>query len=350
MIRKTILGLLAAFAAVTTVSCDDLIYESEGDCNPVHIVRFVYDYNMKFSDAFPAEVPSVNLYVFDRSGNLVSEYSHTVNSVTAKDFSIDISDLPAGNYDLLAWCGVKDSEHLNVNPLLVANPLASDHTCRVSREEAAETGHVRKDIGRLYHGRLENVELTSDEGEHVHYISLIKDTNVVRVVLQHLSGEPMNADDYDITINEVNGHLDHTNSLLDDGDLQYHPWLLRGGFAEFHPEDDPSGRSASRAQTSVSAVVSEFTVNRLMADHDANLTVRDKDGGLILSIPLTQYLLMVRGYYYGPDGHTPMTDQEYLDRQDEYPVTFFLDSANRWINTVIYINSWRVVLNNTPIH
>ncbi len=41
-----------------------------------------------------------------------------------------------------------------------------------------------------------------------------------------------------------------------------------------------------------------------------------------------------------------MSNQEYLYRQDEYPMTFFLDENNQWINSVIYINAWRIVLNN----
>ena len=42
-------------------------------------------------------------------------------------------------------------------------------------------------------------------------------------------------------------------------------------------------------------------------------------------------------------------DQEYLDRQDEYNMTFFLDEQNQWINSVILINSWRVVLSNVDV-
>ena len=44
-------------------------------------------------------------------------------------------------------------------------------------------------------------------------------------------------------------------------------------------------------------------------------------------------------------GHE-MTDQEYLDRQDDYTLTFFLDRNQKWIGTSIIINSWKVVLSN----
>ena len=40
-----------------------------------------------------------------------------------------------------------------------------------------------------------------------------------------------------------------------------------------------------------------------------------------------------------------MTQQEYLDRQDEYNMTFFLDENMKWINTSIIINDWVVRFN-----
>ncbi|MDE6457602.1 MAG: FimB/Mfa2 family fimbrial subunit, partial [Muribaculum sp.] len=44
------------------------------------------------------------------------------------------------------------------------------------------------------------------------------------------------------------------------------------------------------------------------------------------------------------DSRRPMTDQEYLDRQDEFTINFFLTGDNSWDRTTaIYINSWRVV-------
>jgi hypothetical protein len=41
-----------------------------------------------------------------------------------------------------------------------------------------------------------------------------------------------------------------------------------------------------------------------------------------------------------------MPNQEYLDRQDEYTMTFFLDEDGDWLSASIIVNSWRVVLNN----
>lgn len=36
-----------------------------------------------------------------------------------------------------------------------------------------------------------------------------------------------------------------------------------------------------------------------------------------------------------------MTDREYLDRQDDYAITFILDRNNNWDKaSMIYINNW----------
>ena len=44
-----------------------------------------------------------------------------------------------------------------------------------------------------------------------------------------------------------------------------------------------------------------------------------------------------------------MDNQEYLDRQDEFNMTFFLDEDDRWVDSYIIINSWKVVLNNEDL-
>ena len=89
---------------------------------------------------------------------------------------------------------------------------------------------------------------------------------------------------------------------------------------------------------------SELTVGRLMADMEPVLTVTNDKGEKVLSIPLVDYALMVKGHY-----NRDMSDQEYLDRQDEYNLTFFLDENNQWMSAYIYINSWKVVLQYTDL-
>ena len=64
----------------------------------------------------------------------------------------------------------------------------------------------------------------------------------------------------------------------------------------------------------------------------------------MISVPLIDYALLIKGHY-----NEGISDQEYLDRQDEYNMVFFLDKNENWVNTYIYINSWKVVLQNTDL-
>lgn len=118
-------------------------------------------------------------------------------------------------------------------------------------------------------------------------------------------------------------------------------------------------------QSSFSAAVAELSVGRLMApDTEAGrgpsvpdeskprLTVRNRETGeTVLSVPYIEYCLMVKGRYEDTDDwyEQPMSDQEYLDRQDEYNMTFFLDPDDRWIDQYIYINSWHLVIQHAGL-
>ena len=94
-----------------------------------------------------------------------------------------------------------------------------------------------------------------------------------------------------------------------------------------------------------SAAIAELTIPRLVKGQGTQLTVTNKESGkTVFSIPLIDYALLVKGFY-----NRDMDDQEYLDRQDEYDMVFFLDEGDRWLNTYIYINSWKVVLQNTGL-
>src|SRR3712207_1634119 len=83
-------------------SCEKRIYEELPPCGVD--VRFVYDYNMKYADAFVHEVKRVNLYLFDEQG-ILQEYWQEEGNPFAADFVIPVH-VPAGKYKLLAWCGL----------------------------------------------------------------------------------------------------------------------------------------------------------------------------------------------------------------------------------------------------
>lgn len=326
--------LVAAMAALA--GCDSFIYDDEGDCAPHYRVRFKYDMNMKYADAFPAEVNSVTLYAVDpATGNVVWSKHESGEQLNSHGYYMELP-LDPGDYTLMAWCGDGHRTSFTVNE---HNHIDQLH-CRLNRlTDAQGTDYIDADLGRLYHGREESVTLPDRQGTHECTVSLTKDTNVIRVILQQLSGERMDKDDWDFVITDNNGHLESDNTLRDDTPVQYRPWAQHNSVAGVvFPNPD-------EVEASMGAVMAEITVSRLMADGNPRLTVSKRaTGETVFSVPLKPYCLAFKGDHY-----KDMTDQEFLDREDHYNMVFFLDEGMRWMNTYIYINSFKVVLQNVEL-
>ncbi len=342
-----------ALAVVTfccaMTSCDNAIYDDEGDCTVTYRLGFRYDRNMKWADAFAHEVKSVHLYAFDKSGVLVWQQSERGEALKADGYAMTL-DLPAGDYRLLAWCGLqndgKRAESFFVPEAYVGETRIEDLQCRLYRRHTADGAYCDEKLYPLYHGMLDvTLPDTDAGGDYSYTMDLTKDTNHVRVILQHLSGEPVNEKDFTFRIEEENGLMDYDNSLLPDEMITYWAHDVKSGTAGLGIDDYPeAGKAKSvsspRGITSVSVAIADLTIARLMEDRKTYLTVEKKDGQTAARIPLTEYALLLKDGYGEEIG-----DQEYLDRQDEYTLTFFLDEDRSWIGTSIIINSWKVVIN-----
>ncbi|MCM1355357.1 MAG: FimB/Mfa2 family fimbrial subunit [Staphylococcus sp.] len=335
-IATHIIALL--LAALTFSSCDDLIYQYEGDCDPHYKARFVFDYNMLYADAFPQQVNAVNLSLIDaETGRIVWQGSESGEALSADGYTMDLPVGP-GTYEFVAWCGDGAGTHFTI-------PADATHhthlTCTLGRDRAADgSATVSHDLNRLYHGRLEAQEFPDDEGTYIYTVPLIKDTNDVNIVLQHLSGDVVDKDDFTFTITDSNGSMDWDNSLLPDEQLTYYAHHKSAGTAGVGGQDPATGRAIS----SVSACVAEHTVGRLVKGQDVRVRISNKEGREVVNIPLIDYALLVKGAH-----NASMDDQEFLDRQDKYDLVFFLDERDRWVSAHIYILSWKVVIQNKTL-
>ena len=72
-----------------------------------------------------------------------------------------------------------------------------------------------------------------------------------------------------------------------------------------------------------------------------NVAVNVKDGVEIINIPLINYLLILKS-----DLYASMDSQEFLDRESEWSMIFFLSPNLEWIKTYIKINDWTVRIND----
>lgn len=329
-------GLMLAtlFVALSTSSCKEgFIYEGEGDCGVYYNIEFKYDYNMKFADAFSKEVKSIALYVFQNDTLVKSVVESNEAAIAADGFAIPL-ELEAGSYELLAWAGLQSEESFDL--------LADVEEGKTTKQQLqvmvnSAEGRVSQDLKPLFHGTMP-LEVTSTPGTYTETMSLVKDTNVVRIVLQQMS-DGVVAEKFRYEISADNGKLDWNNDVIEGNGLVYEPWSVSTGTAEVDPD---YGTNAVTRADQVSVAVAEFTLNRMIDGSSPILTIWNiEENEKVLSIPVADYALLVKGQY-----NAQMSNQEYLDRQDEYNMTFFLDEDGDWLSASIIVNSWRVVLNN----
>ena len=319
-------------------SCN-VLTEEEQDC--AVYVRFKYDMNMKFADAFQNAVNSVTLYAFDKNGVLAFQKTEEGDLLKQDGYRMrldGISHSDKAEYDFITWAGEPDNESFIIPLLTVGKSTKDDLYCQLKR---AEGGIVNDDLEALFHGQANDLNFgraaTSKMDDVV--VPLVKNTNNIRIVLQHLSGKPVDVENFNFTITDENGLMKYDNSLMKDEVLTYQAWRTDDGKAGLGDQVE-----TVEGVTEINVAIAELTVARLMTTERPILTITNAEGKKVLSIPLVDYALLVKGYY-----NRDMSDQEYLDRQDEYALTFFLDEADEWIASTIIINSWKVVLRDLDL-
>ena len=337
--RQWMVALTMVVAVATSLSCTrSHIFEYEGDCDVYYDIRFKYDYNIKYADAFANEVNSLALYIFDEDGILIEKVVTTDKEELSKeDFHIRL-ELPAGCYTLLAWGGINEESFDLLTEAEIGTTRIEQMQVKMTRNyDSAGNAYSDTDLEGLFHGMME-LNVTSEPGIYQETLSLMKNTNVVRVMLHEMSGYPIQKEQFIFEITDHNGLYNYDNTRLTDEAITYKPWYLESIYTEFEEHD-------TTRRADINAVLAELTIGRIMAMESPMLRVTNKESGEeVLRLPLADYALIVKGNY-----HKDMTNQEYLDRQDEYSLTLFLDEGE-WVSSQIVINGWRVVINNTELN
>lgn len=334
--------LLSVLASTVITSCDSILDFEEGDCTVEYSIKFKYDYNMKYADAFANEVKTVTVYAFDDEGKFVYQRTEQGDPLKEEGYTMKV-DIEPGNYNLVAWAGLDDQSF--AVPLMAAGQTAFDDlTVKANRQAASRaddgtyivTGDNYK-LSALWHAEHKKVVLTRSGRDQVITMSLTKNTNNIRIILQQSGGSSINVEDFEFSITDDNGWMDSHNNLLKDDMLKYLPFYHTSGVVQ---------EETTRAETGeeppvISVAVAQITTARLMADKKAILRITNKNTREdVLAIPLTEYLLLTKSQEH------VMDDQEYLDRQDEYSMTFFLDENQTWMKATIIINGWTIRLND----
>lgn len=277
-------------------------------------VRFRYDYNMEFSDAFASQVNRVDVFVFDKDGTFVIKKSEQGETLGGGSYRMPLP-LPAGEYRIAAWAGMSDDFEM---PEPVAGKTTLEElTVRMKREESLVHN---KALNPLWYGGVQAVSFTGRQ-EQTETVSLIKDTNKFRFILQKSGpGEELDINDCLFEIRADNGYYDWNNDLLDDDMISYRPYYLE------KVEDV--------------GIVVEMNTMRLLEHKKVYLTLtRKSDGKELMRIDLIPYLLLTK-----MEGHN-IPAQEYLDRQSEYAIVFFYNpELLNFLSTKIVINGWTIWL------
>lgn len=311
------------------------IYEDLPECEANYILNIKYKKNVMDIDAFGSRISKICVCAYDKSGRLVKRLDYTRELSEENNYSIKL-DLAPGTYDLIAWC-----EGLPISPDAVSfdffgmniGDIIDDNGVAIPLETSNLGLVSNRDITPLYYGVLENVDIKiNEEPEFLPPLYLTKDTNHLTIMLSNIDGEPIDLNILQFEISAKTNRLDRFNNPQGDFPFTFTPWQLKG-------LNNTKYQSTLRADESANGAIADFTLGRLMIGQEQTLTVKRKDTGAeILSLPLIETLMKIRNNYV-----TATSDQDYLDRVDDYSLVFFIGEGYTWIKTRIIINGWRVV-------
>lgn len=308
------LTLLCTFLMCGACSWVDDDYS---DCPSGCWLKLSYTYNMLNVDAASTQVTDATVFVFNNEGNCIARQEVDSLSFHLNKGLIKMPILPAGEYSFLVWAGLADT-HYRYTP----------DALTLLRNEAGEQTERLK---ALFHGRLDNVQVNDEYT--VMEVSLTKNTKTLSCILQSQSDTPLNKDEFSLELTARNGLMDHRNQPVDSVVTCYRPFY----------QDNIEMEGLQIVHAGIHTL-------RLMEDDDTRLTlIHQPQGERIFCIPLSRYLLLSRQV------HVPVMEaQEYLDRQDQYNLIFFLtatgDSLKPYICTKMQVNSWIIRLNDVELH
>lgn len=306
LIHQFTFGML--IVAIWLLSSCTNLYEDLPECRL--FVKFKYDYNMLYADAFHIQVDKVELYVFDKDGKYLFKQSEEGAALVTGSYLMEV-ELPVGEYQFMAWAGAHDS--YDITSMTPGSSTITDMKLQLIREESFIIKH---ELEPLWYGEIVKVNFTGTTHQ-TETINLIKDTNKVRFVFQGYKEDSwqVNVNDYDYDIIESNGHLAHDNSLLDDDVLSFQPYITE--------------------QVSPYSAAVELNTMRLMANRQTRFVVTEKaTGKKVFNINLIDYLAMTKL------GGNKMETQEYLDRESEFKIIFFFSEAESWLAVQVQIGDW----------
>ncbi len=292
-------------------------------------LRFVYDYNMEFANAFPSQVSCLTVLVYDSNGRYVTTRTVTGDALADENWRMTI-DLPAGAYKIVAYGGMAcENASFEFDPAPGAG-VAMDQV-GVRLKPSMLTEPVGKALHPLFYGS-QDITVKNDVPTYTAgTVEMMKDTNNLRIVLQNNNGIPLKADDFTFTLTASNTAFSWNNDVVATEPVTYWPWVTEDGYT-----------GLTDIGNDWTTACAELSTSRLMTDSDAHLTItRKSDGTEVFSIPLVRFLLMLKSQEF-----RNMGSQEFLDRESRWNMIFFISNSGGWQSASIIINDWTVRIND----
>ena len=355
-------SLLAMMATVALSSCD-MMTEDLDDCPTGLYVNFVYDYNIQRADMFKDHVGAVQLYVYDESDVLVAQRTVVGDPLTKYGYYCHFTEkelAPDHQYRLRALAMQKDlstsATHLlpqlnigskfsdiqvalrmndrqpAVQPLDTLWYALSTLQANDANEPAATKYHQLRD-GSIQSNGVETVTVVSGEPTYA-TVSLIRDTKHLNISLRELDHpEEVNHEDYEVFILDRNSALDCENNIKADADsVIYRP------YAQWTTTFNANGEAPDERSAHYDLSFNRLMYNGINVDNNALLCIRKKSDGTVVAAINLPYILSEGRTAYEIYSYQP---QEYLDREYDYRLEFFL-RGDRWqyVSVCIDVLSW----------
>lgn len=359
--------LMALIASMLMfASCNAIMDGDLPECKTTFRVHLKYDYNIQRSDMFSDHAGWVRLFVIDDNTNLVVKevtvsnrdngniIKHHPNSQT---FYIDLEDLTPGasyRFAAIALQRPYDETMSHAEDKFVANfpaPRADikDLAVSLTRNETPDAQgyhHVTAPecgLDTLWMGHTTKAKaLPVANNAHTYVadtVSMVRDTKYLHVSLRNMEKEAaydMDASNFRLEI------VDNNSDLLWDNEINTSKSdrLLYSPHAQFTMEEDVRGPYDTDPVMGRAAHYN-ISFSRLMYYAEASKNARMRiynieSGDAVVDIDLAYFLSQGRHV-----GHYIYKEQEYLDREYEYRMDFWLQNGN-WLYTRVNIMPWAI--------
>ena len=99
--KRLYITVFALAAILLSGSCNRL-HENLEPCPQGLRIRFIYDWNMEFANAFYSQVDCLTVLFYDEQGNYVETRTNTTSDLADENWRM-VVDLKPGKYHILAY-------------------------------------------------------------------------------------------------------------------------------------------------------------------------------------------------------------------------------------------------------